>query len=140
MPPALMKIITTLDRDAVQRQIDDLREQIEAYEALLAAVARFEMDGSGGIVVGRGGHAPLSRKREVVLAVMRERPGAWTTRQVRDALATRGIDPQAGTPVKNILWNLAREGHVHAAGNGVYELSVLAASAGHVHREAVVAV
>ena len=63
----------------------------------------------------------MSQKRDAVLSIMGERPGRWTTAEVREALTARGIDPQTGTPVKNILWQLAKAGAVSAAGSGVYE-------------------
>jgi hypothetical protein len=139
MPPAIKQIIEKVDRAEVQRVVDDLRKQLQACEELLAALARFETDANGKVVVNGGERVPATRKREAVLAIMRERSGPWTIRELRDALSARGIDPEAGTPVKNILWNFAKEGHVHANGNGVYELSVLAGSAVHDHEEALAA-
>jgi hypothetical protein len=125
MPPAIQVIIDA--RAEIEREIDELRRQLEARQELLAAAARFDTGENGELVVNGGERgAPASRKRSLVLAVMNEHPDhAWTTREVRDALAARGIDPQGGTPVKNILWNLGKEGHVHGAGNGVYRLSTL---------------
>lgn len=139
MPPALKQIINSLDRAEVQREIDELRSQIEAYEALLAAVGRFETNENGEIAIASADRVSLSRKREVVRAILRERPGAWTTGQVRDALTARGIDPDAGTPVKNVLWHLAKRGEISAAGSGVYEFSALNGSADHVRKEALAA-
>jgi hypothetical protein len=139
MSPTITSVIQTLDRAEVRRAIDELRRQIEAYEALLEAVARFETDKNGDLAINDGGHATLSRKREAVLEIMRERPGRWTTSEIRDALAARGINPQAGTPVKNVLWNLAKAGHVRAIGNGVYELSVLAERAGAITQQEAIA-
>jgi hypothetical protein len=137
MPPAIQAIIDA--RTEIEREIDELRRQLEARQDLLAAAARFDRGENGELVVNGGERGtPAPRKRALVLSIMNEQPGhTWTTREVRDALAARGIDPQAGTPVKNILWNLAKEGHVHGAGNGVYRLSVLAASAGPRQQEAI---
>jgi hypothetical protein len=135
MPPAIQQIIEKVDRAEVQRVVDDLRKQLQACEELLAALGRFEMDANGRIVVNGGERVPATRKREAVLAIMRERPGPWSIRELRDALSDAGIDPDAGTPVKKILWNFAKEGHINANGNGVYELSVLAGSAGGHDRE-----
>jgi hypothetical protein len=139
MPPAIKNIIESVDRDEVQRVIAELRQQLEACEELLAAVQRFELNANGELVVNGGERLSVTRKRELVLAIMRGQHGRWTTRQVREALAAQGIDPRVGTPIKNILWNLAKEGHVHAVGGGVYELSVLAEGAEHDHREALAA-
>ncbi len=136
MPPAIQTIIESVDRAEVERAIDELRQQIEAYEELLAAVGRFGTGENGELVVSGGERAPASRKREVILAIMSKRPGHWTTRELRDALAARAINPQAGTPVKNVLWTLAKEGRVRAVGNGVYELSALTGSAEPDHEEA----
>jgi hypothetical protein len=137
MPPAIQAIIDA--RTEIEREIDELRRQLEARQDLLAAAARFDMGENGELVVSGGERGtPAARKRELVVSIMNEQPGhPWTTREVRDALAARGIDPQTGTPVKNILWNLAKEGHVHGAGNGVYKLSVLAASAAARQQEAI---
>jgi len=131
MPPAIQAIIDA--RAEIEREVDDLRRQIEARQDLLTAAARFDKGENGELVVSGGERGtPASRKRALVLAVMNERPDhAWTTRELRDALAARGIDPRGGTPVKNILWNLAKEGHVNGAGNGVYQLSTLTRSVGH---------
>jgi hypothetical protein len=139
MPPAIKNIIESVDHAGVQRAIDELRAQLQAYEELLAVVMRFEMDADGKVVVNGGERVSVTRKREAVLAIMQERPGHWSIREIREALSARGIDPEAGTPVKNILWNFAKEGHVHAIGSGVYELSVLNRSAGHRHEEAMAA-
>jgi hypothetical protein len=139
MPPAIQQIIEKMDRAEVQRAVDDLRKQLQACEDLLAVLARFETDANGTIVVNGGERVPATRKREAVLAAMRGRPGPWTIREVRDALTDAGIDPDAGTPVKKILWNFAKEGHVNANGNGVYELSVLAQGAEPDHEEALAA-
>lgn len=137
MPPAIQAIIESVDRAEVARAIDELRQQIEAYEELLAAIGRFGTGDNGELVVNGGERAPASRKREVILAVMSEQPDrGWKARELSDALASRAINPQAGTPVKNILWTLAKEGHVRAVGNGVYELSALIGSAEPDHEEA----
>lgn len=137
MPPAIQAIIDA--RAEIEREIDELRRQLEARQDLLAAAARFNTGENGELVVSGGERGTrAARKRALVLSIMNEQPDhTWTTREVRDALAANGIDPQAGTPVKNILWNLAKEGHVHGVGNGVYKLSVLAASAAAHPQEAV---
>jgi hypothetical protein len=126
MPPAIKIIIDA--RAEIEREIDELRRQLEARQELLAAAARFGTGENGELVVNGGERGtPASRKRELLLATMRERPDHdWTTRELRYSLDARGIDPQAGTPVKNILWTLAKEGHVNRAGEGMYRLSTLA--------------
>jgi len=139
MPPAIKTIIEAMDRAEIERAIQELRQQLEVCEQLLAVASRVVADGSGEMVVSGNIHASLSRKREAVLVIMRERPGRWSTSEIRDALAARGINPELGTPVKNVLWNLAKAGHVNAVGNGVYELAVLARSAASDHEEAMAA-
>jgi hypothetical protein len=130
MPPAIQAIIDA--RAEIEREVDELLRQLEARQELLAAAARFEIDEQGELVVSGGERGtPAARKRELILGIMRERPGEWTTREVRDVLAEHGIDPEAGTPVKNILWNFAKEGYVEAKGNGVYELSAPTVGAEH---------
>ena len=126
-------------------QLEDQRAAIDAeiskYKAFISFAHKYEPktqtdarpeNGNG----NGGGHKPLSEKREAVLAIMRERPGRWTTKQLRAALAKRGIDPHAGTPVKNILWHLAKAGVVHASGKGVYEFPALSESANDREQEA----
>src|SRR4051812_7479477 len=44
-------------------------------------------------------------KADVSRELIEARPGRWTTVQLRAALTERGIDPQAGTPTKNILYS-----------------------------------
>jgi hypothetical protein len=128
MPPVLQNIIDNVDPTEIQKAIDELRAQLQACEDLLTAVTRFGLDADGKLVVSGGERVSAARKREMVLSVMGERPGTWSTREVREALAEHGIDPDAGTPVKNILWQLGREGQVSAAGSGIYELSALTRS------------
>jgi hypothetical protein len=139
MTQPLSTILAPLDRDSVLRQRDRLREELADYEALLRLIDRHgagsdapgerqpvESTGNGSNGSNGHGHAArLSEKRDVVLAIMGERPGRWSTRDLRRALAERGIDPQAGTPVKNILWQLSKAGKVTAAGSGIYEFPPL---------------
>ena len=149
MPPQLSTILASLERSAVECERDRLREELADYEALLRLIDRHSAGSdvpdlapvpaatnghaepstapNGDTANGHpnGGHVPLSRKREVVLAIMRERPGRWTTADLRRALTDRGIDPAAGTPVKNVLWRLAKAGAISAAGSGVYEFPAL---------------
>lgn len=118
-------------------QRDELAQDIEQHEAFLALVGDVEAtppkpdEGASvtnGATNGNGhanGHKRLTEKRAAVLAIMGERPGRWTPAELREALEQRGIDPNAGTPVKNILWHLAKAGEVHASGNGVYEFPAL---------------
>jgi hypothetical protein len=116
-------------------QRDALIEEIREHEAFLALVGGTGADPEpelklvaepNGHANGNGnGHKRLTEKRAAVLEIMGERPGRWTPAQVRKALARRDIDPHAGTPVKNILWHLAKDGTVRAAGNGVYEFPPL---------------
>ena len=114
-------------------QRDELLRDIEQHEAFMALVGEVSATPplpdeaasvSNGATNGNG-HKRLTEKRAAVLAIMRERPGRWTPAELRDALEQRGIDPNAGTPVKNILWHLAKAGEVHASGNGVYEFPAL---------------
>jgi hypothetical protein len=148
MPALLSDILAPLDRASVERERDKLREELEDYEALLRLIDRHgagtDMPTAPGPAPARdadppvdaplaanrngNGHTPLSEKRNIVLAIMRERPGRWSTVDLRKALTERGIDPQAGTPVKNILWQLAKAGTVSAAGSGVYEFPALTES------------
>lgn len=132
---ALSTVLAPLDREAVVRERDELREQLEDCEALLRLIDRHQRNGSDtGPAAENGngngnGHAPVARKRDAVLAILRERPGRWENSEMRAALAERGIDPHVGTPVKNIMWRLAKDGTLHASGNGVYEFPGLNVSA-----------
>ncbi|MDX6705163.1 MAG: hypothetical protein QOI48_1009 [Solirubrobacteraceae bacterium] len=149
MHATLSQLLAPLDRETIARERDELREQLEDCEALLRLIDRHNCNGhecggsaaasagtaaqsieSSGPANGNGGdHAPLTRKRDTVLAILRENPGRWQNSEMRAALAQRGIDPHAGTPVKNIMWKLAKDGILHASGNGVYEFPVLSVSA-----------
>jgi len=152
MHATLSQVLAPLDRETVEREREELREQLADCEALLRLIDRHQRHGHGRAKVadpapaqetpqetaeradqpangnGNGhanGHVPLTRKRDAVLAMLRERPGRWDTAQVRAALAQQGIDPRTGTPVKNIMWKLAKDGIAHASGNGVYEFPAL---------------
>jgi hypothetical protein len=145
MHATLSQVLAPLDRETVEREREELREQLADCEALLRLIDRHQCHGHGCAKAtdetpqetaeradqpangnGHGnGHVPLTRKRDAVLAMLRERPGRWDTAQVRAALAEQGIDPEAGTPVKNIMWKLAKDGIAHASGGGVYEFPAL---------------
>jgi hypothetical protein len=141
----LYTILAPLDRVSVEQERDRLREELADYEALLRLIDRHGAgadtppagpprdadqptngNGSNGSN-GSSEHKPLTAKRDAVLAILRDRPGRWSTADLRKALADRGIDPHAGTPVKNILWQLAKAEIVSAAGSGVYEFPPLSA-------------
>lgn len=151
MHATLSKVLAPLDREAVKRERDQLREQLEDCEALLRLIDRHQANGHGyasaadtadtqetaTIRPANGNsHARLTRKRDTVLAILREKPGRWENGEMRTALAERGIDPNAGTPVKNIMWKLAKDGIVHASGNGVYEFPALTERIPDHHQEA----
>ncbi len=70
---------------------------------------------TSGRLAGRG------EKKSLVRQIVSERPGRWSTRQIREELIELGIDPDAGTPVKNVLWQLAKEGLGSSLGSGEYE-------------------
>jgi hypothetical protein len=143
MTQPLSTILAPLDRVSVEQERDRLREELADYEALLRLIDRHgagsdaplavPQRGAGQPTNGNGNngsngsseHKPLTAKRDAVLAILRDRPGRWSTADLRKALAERGIDPHAGTPVKNILWQLAKVGTVTPAGNGVYEFPPL---------------
>lgn len=156
MHASLSTVLAPLDREAVLRERDELREQLEDCEALLRLINRHQhnetvaepQEASDFIkrvvaaeaASGNGNgneHVPVTRKRDTVLAILRQRPGRWSNADMRSELAARGIDPQAGTPVKNIMWKLAKDGIVHASGNGVYEFPALNVSANGDEQEAV---
>jgi hypothetical protein len=146
MHATLSQALAPLDRETVEREREELREQLADCEALLRLIDRHQCHGHGCAKAtdpapahatpqetperadqsaNGNGHVPLTRKRDAVLAMLRERPGRWDTAQVRAALAEQGIDPEAGTPVKNIMWKLAKDGIAHASGGGVYEFPAL---------------
>jgi hypothetical protein len=125
MPPAIKSIIEQVDRAALVSAIDDLRHQLEACEELLAALVRFET----GEAANSNGRVSAAQKRELMLAIMRERVGPWSTREVREALNERGIDTHTGTPIKNLLWNLAKEGLLDTVSTGTYQIAALSGSA-----------
>jgi hypothetical protein len=64
--------------------------------------------------------ASMSEKRRLALAIVQARPGTWTTRAMEEAFREHGIDPKIGTPVKNVLWNLAQAGQLVQSGHGAY--------------------
>ena len=159
MPNPIYEFLSTVDQAALQRQADELQEELQAVEALLVLARRYASGSlahstavepigngsnvsrivgidlqsakramSGGRTNGKG-HKRLTEKRAEVLSIMQERPGRWTPADVRKALEARGVDPVAGTPVKNILWHLAQDGVIHGSGNGVYEFPPLSAEA-----------
>jgi hypothetical protein len=153
MHSTLSTVLAPLDRETVVRERDELREQLQDCEAVLRLIDRHQCNsrgcgsaatpavtspvessqtktnGHGPPTNGNGQHVPVTHKRDAVLAILREKPGRWETAEMRAALTERGIDPLVGTPVKNILWKMAKDGIVHASGNGVYEFPALNAGA-----------
>jgi hypothetical protein len=153
MHARLSEVLAPLDRESVARERDELREQLEDCEALLRLIDRHQCNehGCGPLAdtaaiapepadastrTNGNGHVRLTRKRDAVLAILREKPGRWHNSEMRTALAERGIDPLAGTPVKNIMWKLAKDGILHASGNGVYEFPALDVSVNDDDQEA----
>jgi hypothetical protein len=132
----------------VRRRIEELEEEaaqereflarLEAYAGGLEVAstpsrpesnpitARLRERGSEPVVQPRldgvtGRRVPLSEKRQLAWQLIEARPGRWTTNDMRAALADRGVDPNAGTPVKNLLWAFAQDGRGTGLGGGVYE-------------------
>jgi hypothetical protein len=66
----------------------------------------------------------ISRKEKAALvrAMIEERRGRWLIAQVRNALRAQGVDPDAGTPIKNILYSFVHDDHWGTAlGGGEYD-------------------
>jgi hypothetical protein len=132
MTETMTRVLHAVDRKAIEREADELRTQLKNYEDLLALLDRIAAPSSPQPAPatpngnGHGSHdalgrVSLSEKRALVLEILRSRPGRWTNQAVRDALTERGIDADGGTPVKNVMWNLAQAGELHGYGAGVYE-------------------
>lgn len=70
------------------------------------------------------GETDIEGKREAILDVLRQNPNrAWSPAQIRKILAERGIpDPDAGTPIRNLMWRMARDGLLDRPRAGVYAL------------------
>jgi hypothetical protein len=120
-----------------ERKIDRLRAQLATEERFLkdlrkrmpaAPSPRVEVvprltlpvDTVQPVPVAPGRQASRPEKRALALAAMRAQPGTWTTKDLEGVFISKGIDPNAGTPAKNILWHLSREGLVEPAGHGAY--------------------
>jgi hypothetical protein len=133
MTETMTRVRDAVDRKAIEREADELRAQLKNYEDLLSLLDRIDTQSSPSdepVVTNGNGHGTnvhalervsLSEKRVVILEILRDRPGRWTNQSVRDALTERGIDPDGGTPVKNVMWNLAKAGEIHGSGGGVYD-------------------
>ncbi len=117
---------------SVRANVRELRQRLAKEEAFLA-----ELEDRVPAVETPAPPAPaavapetrpgLSRgeKKQRVWALIQTRPGRWTAAEVRDALRADGItDPDAGTPVKNVLWLLAKEGKGISLGGGAYDFPV----------------
>jgi hypothetical protein len=143
---AVRQNIARLRRDLAQEE--EFLAQLEARTRTTSATARDlapqparlepapatpRIATSASLTVRRG----RSEKRDMVRTLVTERPGRWSTRQIRDALTERGVDPEAGTPVKNILWQLAKEGFGKPLGGGEYEFPAPSVNgdAGHEREE-----
>ena len=63
---------------------------------------------------GRTGlrRVPNREKVDVILQLLQDAPGPLTPKEVREGLRSRGIDPDAGTEVKRVLWQLGRDGDI----------------------------
>jgi hypothetical protein len=137
MTHAMTRVPGAVDRPALEHEADALRAQLKDYDDLFAILDRIDAhngpvpatvtpkaspNGNGnGTSVPVLGRISLSEKREMVLEILRSRPGRWTNQDVRDALTERGINADGGTPVKNVMWNLAQAGELHGSGGGVYD-------------------
>jgi hypothetical protein len=136
-------------RDAVRRNVAELRQTLAKEEAFLAELeARVPRErrplreamkqrANGQPEPQQAPEPPivlrqLSRgdKTKLALAYIDQRPGRWTTAQMRAALEHSGVDPEAGTPVKNILWHIAKSGRGESAGHGAYDFPAASDSPG----------
>lgn len=64
-------------------------------------------------------------KRTLILEALKGQPTRlWKPAQVRKALVERGIpDPDAGTPIRNLMWRMAKEGTIARPRDGLYAVA-----------------
>ena len=91
---------------------------IEQVDRLRVEDARVQIEMAPAATEGR--HATRGEKTDIARKAIRARPGEWKASLLDAIYRQRGINPKAGTPSKNILWNLAKEGEMVALGDGVY--------------------
>ncbi len=123
-------------RAAVRANVHDLRQRLAKEEVFLAelearvpaeraaAPTRRADEAQEPAATAAEVRPAISRgeKKQRVWALIQQRPGRWTAAEMRDALRDAGIaDPDAGTPVKNVLWLLAKEGKGDSLGGGAYD-------------------
>ncbi len=78
-----------------------------------------------GATLGAGARQPdIETKRQAVLDLLRLQPGrTWSPAQVRRALIERGMsDPDAGTPIRNLMWKMEKDRLLEKPRAGVYVL------------------
>lgn len=68
------------------------------------------------------GEPDIEEKRQVILELLaRDATRLWSPAEVRKALRDRGFSsPDSGTPVRNLLWRLAREQRIQNPKKGSY--------------------
>jgi hypothetical protein len=82
----------------------------------------------GMVVAGGPGLGPrqpdVEAKRRAILDVMRQQPPrAWSPSEVKRALQQGGMqNVDAGTPVRNLMWRMGKEGVLHRPSSGLYAL------------------
>ena len=120
----------------VRQNIERLRRELAEEESFLARLERYSAEAGttgtrpsvqepfpGPVDYTKFGLRVAARgeKKDLIRQIVSERPGRWSTGEMREALSERGIAADAGTPVKNVLWQLAQEGFMTSLGSGEYE-------------------
>jgi hypothetical protein len=114
----------------VRRNVGDLEHKLAKERAFLAELElRVQGDPaqSSPVIVMDEKHegglrrVPRREKAKVSRGLIEAAPGEWSTVRLRKALQERGIDADAGTPVKNILYSFVNDdGWGEAHGGGIY--------------------
>ncbi len=75
------------------------------------------------------GERDIEEKRQAILNLLQRDPSrTWSPAQVRKALREQGFtDPDTGSPVRNLLWRLAKDGKTINPKKGVYAIAPTAA-------------
>jgi hypothetical protein len=134
---------------AVRKRVADMRHELATEEAFLAELekrvpgpprgsesaanvldtameqGRAAIQRATDVVEGSGLRR-VSRKEKAGVAreLIEARPGQWTTVELREALRAQGIDPDGGTPVKNIMFSFVHDDRWgKALGGGAYDFT-----------------
>lgn len=138
---ALAEQLAALDEQTVEQEIAGFQAEVNRLNAKIQARARaLTMKQAARAAIGSPPAAESTaperdatpgtarrvsaqQKRDLVREVLARAPRRpWPTQDVRHALTEAGVDADAGTPIRRILWDMGNAGTARRVSEGLYEL------------------